>query len=169
MLFRSTFRASATEDHVVFKTQGSRLIADFGFPVPLTPAGPDRFTGGPAGQVAFARDGAGKVTSVMVVLDADTTVYDRSTPPPSTAVDLAGYTGSYYSPELDVAYTLRAADSTLMLQVPGQAEAALLRTSRDSFAGPMGTAIRFNRSKANRIDGFLLFGGRVRNLRFTRK
>ncbi len=168
--YAGLFRSAATEDYLTVKTQGSRLVADFGFPVTLTPQGPDRFTSGASSSVTFNRDPAGRVTSLsMVTVDRDTTIYERSNPPPSTAAELAGYAGTYYSPELDVTYTIRAADSTLVLQVPGQPESSLTRTSRDSFGGPLGTAFRFNRSKANRIEGFLLFAGRVRNLRFTRK
>ncbi len=164
------FRAPETEQLVSFSVQGGRLAGEAGGRLLLTAAGPDRFTANEAISVLFHRAADGNVGSVSVVtVDQDSTRYERAVPPPSTAAELASYAGTYYSAELDVTYTLRANDTTLMLQVAGQAETPMSRTARDSFAGPLGSACRFTRGKSNRIDGFLLFAGRVRNLRFTKR
>ena len=161
---------SAAEELVSISVLGGRLVADLGGSIPLTAAGPDRFSMDGGATVYFNRGTDGKVSAASVVTaDRDTTRYERAIAPPSTSVDIATYAGTFYSPELDVIYTLRANDTTLMLQVPGQIETTLSRSTKDSFGGPLGSAFRFNRSKTNKIDGFLLFAGRVRNLRFTKK
>ena len=76
--------------------------------------------------------------------------------------------GNYYSDELDVTYRVTPADSTLAVQIGENDPETTARTGPDSFALPGGSTLRFTRTKG-RIDGFLLFAGRVKNLRFARR
>jgi CubicO group peptidase (beta-lactamase class C family) len=167
--YTGRFRAPTTEELLSLSVKDDRLVA-FGGAVRLTMVGPDRFTAGDATALIFHRDAGARVNGAsLVMVDRDTTRYERVDPPRSVPAEIAGFAGDFYSAELDVTYQLRANDTTLMLRIPGQAEVALARTAAESFSGPMGTGFRFSRGKSNRIDGFALFAGRVRNLRFTKR
>ena len=162
------FRAPATEELLTVASRDGRLFAEFGGRAELQPAGPDRFraTAAPV-EVAFRRGGDGKVAGLALVLsESDTTLYDRLEVPATTAAELAPLTGTYFSPELDVRYTLAAKDTTLTVANDDQPARDLVRTGPDSFAQPGGLALRMTRARNGRPDGFLLFAGRVKNLRF---
>lgn len=81
---------------------------------------------------------------------------------------LGEFAGTYYSDELDVSYTAAVTDTTLTVRIADGEVRTFTATAPDRFTGPGGLAIRFTRSKG-RPDGFLLFAGRVKNLRFVRK
>ncbi len=88
---------------------------------------------------------------------------------PVGAAELAGLTGSYFSPELDVTYRLAATDSGLTAHVGERTPITLRPTEKDGFTGPMGIVLKFSRAKNGRVDGFRLGAGRVQNLRFVRR
>ncbi len=77
------------------------------------------------------------------------------------------FAGDYYSEELDVVYRIHAADDSLMLRVGNFLDGALLVQSDDVLRrGRLG--LRFQGS-GDRVTGFLLDAGRVKNLRFVRQ
>ena len=85
------------------------------------------------------------------------------------AADLAGFTGSYYSPELDVAYHLSVASAGLTAQFGERAPITFRPIGPDRFSGPQGLNVRFFRAKNGRTVGFVLGAERVQNLRFVRR
>jgi CubicO group peptidase (beta-lactamase class C family) len=87
-----------------------------------------------------------------------------STWAPSTT-DLAAFTGSYYSPELETTYMVSVADGRLTVQ-RRRLRLALTPTTTDAFQA-RGVQFRFTREKG-RVTGFAVDAGRTRNLRFDK-
>ncbi|MEZ4455057.1 MAG: serine hydrolase domain-containing protein [Gemmatimonadales bacterium] len=88
---------------------------------------------------------------------------------PLTAAVLATYAGTYYSPELDVTYRVAASDSGLTVAVGPNEPRPLRAAGTDRFTGGSGLEFQWTRQGSNRLTGFLLSAGRVRNLRFERR
>src|SRR5262249_41762346 len=109
----------------------------------------------------------GKPARVLMIGD-DTTRYEPITATPMTAAELGELAGSYYGPELDATYVVAVRNDRLASTVGGETEMLLERAGPPSVVGPE-RWVRVTRGKTGKIDGFLLFAGRVRNLRFTRR
>ena len=90
-------------------------------------------------------------------------------PPELTTDQLSEYTGTYYSEELDVNCTIVLRDTSLMVERRKFEPQELSPTESDTFSISRSTKIHFTRSKQNKINGFTLSTGRIRNLRFDRK
>jgi CubicO group peptidase (beta-lactamase class C family) len=88
-----------------------------------------------------------------------------------TAVTLAGYAGTYRSPELDAVVHLVASGDTLRLDTGHSwQEPIVMRPlyNEGFYAGGAGV-IRFERDRRGKPTGFVLWAGRVRHLRFQRQ
>jgi CubicO group peptidase (beta-lactamase class C family) len=168
--FAGRYRDPQSETLLAFAARDGRLVLDLGSRPALVPAGPDRFDAPGGRKLTFHRGADGKVIGLtMVDSENDTTRYETVAGPPSTAAELAPLAGSYYSEELAVTYVISAKDTTLSLQVADRPVRPLARIGRDSFNQPGAGAVRFIRGKGGKVDGFLLFAGRVKNLRFTKR
>ncbi len=88
---------------------------------------------------------------------------------PGPAV-LAGYAGTYYSPELDALYHVEAGEGTLTARHVRHGEIALEPRAPDEFATDRWwmREIRFERGAGGAVTGLRVGGGRVRNLLFVR-
>ncbi len=84
-----------------------------------------------------------------------------------SAEQLAAYAGDYYSEELDVTYRLRVEGDTLRLFLGNWLDSPLVPSEPGVFRAGVLT-FRFTREARERLSGFLLDAGRVRNLRFER-
>ncbi|MDE2753883.1 MAG: serine hydrolase, partial [Gemmatimonadota bacterium] len=89
------------------------------------------------------------------------------TPDPGT---LAGYAGSYYSPELDALYHIEAASDGLVARHIRHGETTLQPRAPDEFATGNWwmREVRFERCADGAVTGMRVGGGRVRNLLFVR-
>jgi len=87
----------------------------------------------------------------------------RIEPSTLTLKELQGYTGSYYSEEIDQTYILRIKKNSLYL-----ANFELVFVEKDKFLIDWGV-FRFERDENGNIEGFRLNAGKVRNLWFKRK
>ena len=86
---------------------------------------------------------------------------------PSTA-ELADYTGTYVSEEIDALYRIVLGEEKLsVLRLKHEAE-TLRPTVRDVFAGEIGT-VRFARDASGHVSGFVLNAGRIQNFHFTKR
>lgn len=82
--------------------------------------------------------------------------------------EIAEYTGTYVSEEIDPLYRIVADDGKLTL-VRLKHEAEKLRPAvRDVFTGEIGT-VRFARDANGHVSGFVLNGGRIQNFHFTKR
>ena len=85
-----------------------------------------------------------------------------------TQAELDAFTGTYYSEELDVRYTVRRKDSTLSVNLRRRGKLDLRPTFPDAFSvGGLGT-IRFVREKG-KVTSFRVTQGRVRNVLFKKE
>jgi CubicO group peptidase (beta-lactamase class C family) len=83
---------------------------------------------------------------------------------------LETYVGDYQSPELDVTYRIRIEEKDLVLRGPGTTHIRLAGKAPDRFTGNVWfvNEVQFQRDDKNKITGFLINSGRIRNLRFNR-
>lgn len=87
---------------------------------------------------------------------------------PATGPALASYAGQYRSPELGTTMTFVARGDTLLLDRGWRGMLALRPVFRDAFATPDGERIRFTRDTRSRVNGYVVWAGRVRQLRYER-
>ncbi len=91
-------------------------------------------------------------------------------PPKPDAATLAGYAGSYYSPEVDALYHLDVADDGLVARHIRHGDIALEPRAADEFATDRWfmREIRFERAPDGAVTEMRVGGGRVRNLLFVK-
>jgi CubicO group peptidase (beta-lactamase class C family) len=89
----------------------------------------------------------------------------QAAPASLSRMQLAEYTGSYYSHELDVTYLLSADEGRLTVVVSRMPARSIQPIAMDVFAAG-GRTYRFQRGADGSVAGFILDAGRVRNLRF---
>ena len=135
----------------------------------LTPTSDSTFQveGGPS--VRFLRTEGG-VSGVVVSAPAGDRTGRRLEAPAPDAAALAAFAGAYYSPELETVYRIDVADEQLVASHARHGEIPLAPVDEDAFGGRPWyfRKLVFTRNGEDVVDGFLLSGGRVRNLRFLR-
>jgi CubicO group peptidase (beta-lactamase class C family) len=92
----------------------------------------------------------------------------ESQPEPLSPEQQVEYLGSYYSSELDASYEIYISGTDLKLLVGNDLDGTLRLSAPDEMRRGA-IKLRFQRGSDRQISGFLLDGGRVRNLRFARK
>jgi len=138
----------------------------------LAPIGPDRFRmlGMPGDVVVhFDRD-AGGVRGMRLTIDGK----PRGTFRPferrqADADELAGYSGTYYSPELDVTYLLGLSPGALTFRVAHLSPRELTPMFGETFEDPDYGAFTFGRNADGVIDGFVLQQRGAGRLKFSRQ
>lgn len=105
-------------------------------------------------QLELFTEGAGKST------------YQKVTKMVLPAANLEEYKGIFYSAELDTKYEVFIKDSSLQVKRPRYDDVKVEPLLKDIFTGNF--IIRFQRNKKDKIEGFYLSAGRVRNLYFER-
>jgi CubicO group peptidase (beta-lactamase class C family) len=85
-----------------------------------------------------------------------------------TAAQLAEFAGVYVSDELGVTYTVSAVGGKLEARFRPAQHLSLTPVFADGFENSENT-IRFTRDSAGKVDGFRVYAGRVRHLRFTKQ
>jgi len=164
-VFREPLTGAATR--VVLDNDGKTLRVGGQPLVPLS--GTEFATADGSRRTTFEAGAAG---SPLRMTDAD----GRSKPRIWEAVpafapkpaDLEAYSGTYYSEEIDTTYTVGIEAGKLMARFRPAQRLALAPVYADAFDSD-GDVIRFTRDGSGRVDGFRVYAGRVRNLRFVRK
>ena len=146
---------------------GDTLYMLTGRRMPLVPLGGNRFRAAPATLITFEGDSAGAPNRLVVRSATNATTFNRL-PLASTTAKLADYQGSYYSPEVDVAWQVRPDSGGLVVMRDGRRVGKLEPVSRDVFLED-GSTMDFTRDRSGRVTGFVLEAGRVRHLRFDRQ
>jgi len=82
--------------------------------------------------------------------------------------DLEAFAGTYYSEEIDTAYTVFVEGEKLKVRFYPAQRFELRPVYSDAFQAE-GNVLRFTRDGSGAVDGFLVYAGRVRHLRFVRK
>ena len=86
---------------------------------------------------------------------------------PYKANNLNQYTGTFYSDELDVDYKIFLEKGELLCQVKYNSPFQMTATSKDNFTF-QGVQVQFTKSN-DKINGFNLNAGRVKNLEFVKQ
>jgi CubicO group peptidase (beta-lactamase class C family) len=96
-------------------------------------------------------------------------VHDVVKPAAYGISQLKEFSGTFYSDEIDATYTVSLEGEALALRRKNvDGETPLIGQFADAFSASGTGGIRFTRDDQNRVNGFLLTTGRVRNLRFVR-
>jgi hypothetical protein len=90
---------------------------------------------------------------------------------PLTTDEKKTFVGDYFSEELEVFNKIKLRDGRLVMHYP-KGEALLLHVADNDFlarpqVGP-GFTMRFTRNAEGKVNGFLLSGDRIKNLRYRR-
>jgi hypothetical protein len=90
---------------------------------------------------------------------------------PLRPADFAEYAGDYYSEELGTTYSMVVENEQLVARHRRHEDIKLTAVLKDSFQGNRWffQRVQFTRDNENRITGFRLSGGRVRNMRFDKR
>ncbi len=90
--------------------------------------------------------------------------------PAADTTKLSDYEGSYYSDEIDSIYRVTLKDGKLTVIRKKAAPTPLTPAFRDAF-GSLGIlgVFRFTRDAQNRVNGFTLSAGRIRNFKFVKR
>ena len=90
--------------------------------------------------------------------------------PPADTTKLNEYEGAYYSEEIDSTYRVTLKDGALTVTRKKAAPTPLTPMFRDAFGSPgiLGM-FRFTRDAQNRVNGFRLSAGRIRNFHFVKQ
>jgi hypothetical protein len=134
--------------------------------------GPDRFTmiGIPAEvYVDYTMDQNGIVEVRRTINGEPRGSFKPFTRREVSASDLAEYTGEYYSPELDIVYSLAVEEGKLMFSLDDKAAQEAVAMFGDTFENADYGSFTFRRGADGQVTGFLLQSGRVRNLAFGRQ
>jgi len=86
-----------------------------------------------------------------------------------TSAELTAYAGEYFSPELDITYSLTLNDEKLWFSLEDEGPQELTAMFGETFENPDYGAFTFTRNSAGQVEGYKLQSGRVRNLAFTRQ
>jgi hypothetical protein len=83
---------------------------------------------------------------------------------------LKEYEGRYFSPELDMIYTLAVSDSTLMIKLRNTEDIELTVVEKDKFKGEVFfiSQVDFLRDNTGKVISFTVSNGRTRGILFER-
>ncbi len=87
--------------------------------------------------------------------------------PALTPEQLAEYTGSFYSEELEAAWQIVIEQGALFIKAKNAPQASLVPQSKDEFRR-LGVTLSFARNDRGQIIEFALNGGRAKNIKFVR-
>jgi CubicO group peptidase (beta-lactamase class C family) len=107
----------------------------------------------------------------MIISEAGAkpSVWELVNPASYKPQQLAAFAGEYYSPELDTTYRINSQGNKLLFRTGNWGDFLLSPRFVDSFANPeeMGSLV-FTRDGKDRVSGFVIRSGKVRNLRFNK-
>jgi len=156
---------------VTISKEGDQLIAEItGQPeMKLLPLSETRFMNEKTGaEMTFQKDETGGTSQLIIKVGGMEIKAERIEIQSPPATQLKKYEGEYYSEELDTTYALRHTGKALSVTVRKNPAVQLEMTAEDTFVAAQ-FKITFKRDSQNRVIGFSLDAGRVKNLEFTRE
>jgi CubicO group peptidase (beta-lactamase class C family) len=131
----------------------------------------------PETLVEFSLAADGRVTGMKTITSSGEYPYDRVETVGPTPEQLAQYTGRYYSPELDIHWTIEAGDDHLVATRRKYVDSQLTPVFADAFSDdwtplmgyPTTYLVVFERDHKGAVAGLRVSGTRVRNLRFVQE
>lgn len=124
-----------------------------------------------AARVTFTKNGSGKVVGMKVAMGGEEHVVTKLPDFDPAKVDLAEFTGEYYSPELSTTYSVVVESGKLISRHFRTGDVRLTAIKPDKFSGDQWYfgGVEFTRDNNNKVDGLKVSTGRVRNLKFVKK
>jgi CubicO group peptidase (beta-lactamase class C family) len=121
-------------------------------------------------RVTFMQGDSGKISKMKVEMNGEEHYAMKLPEFDASKVNLADYTGNYYSDELNTTYNLVVESGKLIARHFRTGDVNLNPTKPDHFSGDQWYfgSIQYERDQTGRITGFRVSGGRVRNLKFVR-
>ena len=118
-------------------------------------------------ELTFVTEKPGTPRQMIMMTEAKKpVVHELVEPFAPNAGQLADYTGTYYSEELDTAYRILLEGGKLILRVKNSDDNPLLPQFADAFTdASMSLIIRFTRGQQGRVSGFSLSSAHARKLR----
>lgn len=113
--------------------------------------------------------GDGLQMSVLIEGADEPRLLESFVPREPSSEDLEAYAGTFFSEELDVAYTLDVEDGSLVFRIVRHEAHELEPLFDEIFSSDEYGTLEFQRGADGAIEGFMLDAGRVRNLRFDRQ
>jgi CubicO group peptidase (beta-lactamase class C family) len=148
-----------------------KLALGLSTPVPLAPGSGSSFhplDGSDEPQVALETDRKGKVKTLYVTTaDAVRQPFHPVERPERSHDYLKQFVGRYYSPELDVTYTVTLDGRNLVMESRKRGPSVLTPQYLDGFAWD-GPIVHFIRDKRGHPTGFRINSGRITNLWFEK-
>jgi CubicO group peptidase (beta-lactamase class C family) len=161
------YRRQGVDEAYEFAAKDGKLTL-MPFNVPLRAFSPDSFAPEGGGPAFVAQGPPGPAPRVTAYLGGAPVLLDRVPKFSPTAAELDAFTGSWYSEELDVRYTITRKDSTLSVNLRRRGKLDMRPIFTDAFSvGGLGT-VRFIREKG-KISSFRVTQGRVRNVLFKKE
>ena len=167
--FAGAYHSPRTEELLILVMRNGQLTDSVSNRV-LIPIAADRFkVRGAEVHIAVVPATNGEATRLRIESPHSRAVeYVQVARPALPPAGRAAYAGEYRSVELNARFRIVASGDTLRLERGVRDPITLAPLYQDGFrAGPMGI-IRFTRDARNRVNGFVLWAGRVRHLRFER-
>ncbi len=166
------YRNPDTHEVQHFFVKGGKLMVGFEEATELTPTAPNKFrTADAPVEVIFEGGPSGEPLQMQVRRVSERyppTVYTAVVAANPSRTQLTEYAGSYYSEELDVTYTVTVKNGKLLVRLRPAPEVQMEPTYADAFRVRAVTFIKFTRDAMGKVDGFDIFTGRIRRLRFVR-
>jgi len=137
----------------------------------LTPMSPSQFkVEGEEATVSFLPDVNKKIDTVEIKLPNTVLKGIRIEPFDPATVVLADFIGPFYSEELDTRYELIIEEDRLVAKHPRLSDVVLQPIKKDTFSGNTFylREVAFIRNDLNKIIGYKVSNGRVRNLQFVK-
>ncbi|MGD2295927.1 MAG: serine hydrolase domain-containing protein [Candidatus Aminicenantes bacterium] len=121
-------------------------------------------------QILFYINNIGQVTGITLEDNGQELSGKRIQPVTLSPEQLSEYAGEYYSRELDTFYRIVIEDGRLVAAHQRHDDIPLTVITPDHFSGTQWffRRLHFTRNGENAVLGFLLTGGRVRNLKFLK-
>jgi len=162
--------ATAEELGRVSFDDGKLRLSAPGFNAALTPLEANRFRHAEQPiEVIFETSPQGNPLRLTLKLEGRKPITMDAMPPVDTS-KLSEYEGAYYSEEIDSTYRVTLKDGALTVTRKKAAPTTLTPRFRDAFSslGILGI-FRFTRDAQNRVNGFRLSAGRIRNFHFVKQ
>lgn len=165
------YRNPNTNEAQRFFVKDGKLMVGFGAGSELIPVAPNRFQViDSLVEFTFENGRDGKPLRVQRVNGRYPAVaYEAVASFNPSLAQLSDYAGNYYSEELDVTHSVSVKDGKLRIRVRSLPEREMNPIYADAFmAGNLGQ-IKFVRDSAGKVNGYEIYTGRVRHLRFNKR
>lgn len=117
--------------------------------------------------VRFDNNEKGSMT--VIVNGSKPSIFNKYQPIVYTSENLYNFEGRYYSKELDVFYSLKQEDGSLILYVNNDKKSPLKTIMKNLFSNDDYGIFQFENDKYGKLIGFRLVAGRVKNLKFKKE